>query len=140
PQNDTDMTTTGARNDHDQAHHSHRPGAGGYRCRPYPHDDDGLLEPQDHGAQLDPQDHGPQLDAEDHGAQLDAQDHGPQLDLNHPGLPDRPRLAGDVEVGQLEDRWGDDVLIVTNPRTVRHVGMTKDELTLVQTMDGPRPV
>src|SRR5438067_753805 len=82
----------------------------------------------------------PPLDPQDHGPQLDPQDHGLELDLTDMGLLNRPRLAGDVEVGRLEDRWGDDVLILTNPRTVMHVGMTKDELTLVEAMDGTRTI
>lgn len=52
----------------------------------------------------------------------------------------RPRLADDIEIKEFRLRWGNDYVMLANPRDLIHYRLEPDELETVRLMDGTRTV
>jgi CRP-like cAMP-binding protein/Zn-dependent protease len=52
----------------------------------------------------------------------------------------RPRLAPDVEIKEFKLRWGNDYVMLANPRDLIHYRLEPEELETVRLMDGTRTV
>jgi putative peptide zinc metalloprotease protein len=52
----------------------------------------------------------------------------------------RPKLADDIEIREFHHRWGEDYIMVGNPRDLIHYRLDKSDLELLRLMDGTRTV
>lgn len=52
----------------------------------------------------------------------------------------RPKLAPDIEVKEFRLRWGNDYVMIANPRDLVHYRLAPDDAELLQSMDGTHTV
>jgi CRP-like cAMP-binding protein/Zn-dependent protease len=52
----------------------------------------------------------------------------------------RPKLADDIEVKEFKLRWGNDYVMIANPRDLVHYRLTPEDAALLPFMDGTRTV
>ena len=52
----------------------------------------------------------------------------------------KPRLRDDIEIKVFRSRWGNDYLMIANPRDLLHYRLPASDLELLQTLDGTRTV
>lgn len=52
----------------------------------------------------------------------------------------RPKLAADIEIQRFPQRWGEDYVMIANPRDLVHLRLSASDLELIDLMDGTRTV